>query len=54
MATMKSWHIVVMDGYKVVEDREKFDVKESKVLFEELKEKYKESNPTYKVTRDWY
>lgn len=54
MATMKSWHIVVMDGWKQIKDIEKFDIKESKELFEKLKAEYKETNPTYKVTRDWY
>jgi hypothetical protein len=48
---MKSWHIVVMNGYKVVEDIQKFSVQESREIFEEKK---KQSNPTYSVKREYY
>ncbi len=49
---MKSWHIVVMDGYKVIHDIQKFDIAESKTIFAEMKEKYKETK--YRITREWY
>ncbi|WP_407304037.1 hypothetical protein [Acinetobacter sp.] len=51
---MKSWHIVVMNGFKQVEEFERFSAKESKELFDELRAKYKESHPHYAVKREWY
>lgn len=51
---MKSWHIVVMNGYTVVEDIQKFDVSESRTVYEEKKKQYAESNPTYSVKREYY
>ena len=51
---MKSWHIVVLDGWKEIEHSEKFSVQESKEKFKELKDKYKESHPHYVVKREWY
>jgi len=49
---MKSWHIVVMDGWKQIADIVKFDIAESKTVFAEMKEKYKDT--TYRITREWY
>lgn len=51
---MKSWHIVVMDGWKQIKDIEKFDIKESKEVFQKLKDEYKETHPHYVVKREWY
>lgn len=51
---MKSWHIVVLDGWKQIKDVEKFDTQESKEVFKQMKEEYKESNPTFVVKREWY
>jgi hypothetical protein len=51
---MKSWHVVVMDGYRTVEDRVVLTVKEANDLYAELKAKYKVENPKYYVTRDYY
>jgi hypothetical protein len=43
-----------MNGYKVVEDIQKFSVQESREIFEEKKKQYAESNPTYSVKREYY
>jgi len=51
---MKSWHIVVMEGHKLIKDVEKFNTKEANELFDKLKKEYKETNPTYVVKREWY
>lgn len=55
---MKSWHIVVMDKYKIVEDIQKFDVSESRTTFEAKKEEYKDKKTptggTYSVKREYY
>ena len=55
MAThMKSWHVVVLDGWKYVKDTVKFDVSEARALEKQYKEDYAESNPSYIVKREWY
>ena len=65
MAHMKSWHLVVMNGWKTVKDVVKFDVKEARELETKLKEEYdginvanKEADPQTKdhfvVKREWY
>jgi hypothetical protein len=59
---MKSWHIVVMDGWKTIKDVTKFDVKEARELEKKLKDEYaalKEADPqtptaNYVVKREWY
>jgi hypothetical protein len=51
---MKLWHVIVLDGCRIVEDREKFLVKEANELYEELKKKYAETHPHYAVKREWY
>jgi len=51
---MKSWHVVVLDGCKIILDREVFNVKDAKTLFEELKKQYAETHPHYAVKREWY
>ena len=50
----KSWHIVVLDGWKQIKDIEKFDVKESKELYDQLKAEYAESHPHYVVKREQF
>ena len=54
MAGMKSWHIVVLDGCKTIEEHEKHSVKDANTLYDELKEKYKDKIPQYAVKREWY
>lgn len=51
---MKAWHIVVLDGWKEIENVVKFSAQESKEKFEELKAKYKETHPHYVVKRENY
>jgi methionine synthase I (cobalamin-dependent) len=68
MATMKSWHVIVLDGWKTIEEKNTFSVTESREEFTKLKEKYDEINkqaestakesgtkPTvYSVKREYY
>jgi len=69
MASMKSWHIVVLDGWKTVVDRQTFSVADSRTIYAALKEEYDAKNaeiavqrrlnpdakyPEYVVKREWY
>lgn len=54
MAKMKAWHVIVLDGWKTVEDKEILDITIARTTFDELKKKYAESNPEYAVKREWY
>lgn len=55
MATrMKAWHVSVLDGWKIVSEKELFDVGQARELEKELKAKYAESHPHYVVKREWY
>lgn len=47
---MKFWHVVVMEKYKTVFDKQCMSVKEANSLLIEMKEKYKP--PQYQVTKE--
>lgn len=52
LANMKFWHVVVMDGYKIVEDIKCLSVKEANDLFAEKKKEY--PAPKYAVSKENY
>ena len=51
---MKSWHIIVLHGCKIITDREVFNVKDANTIYDELKKQYAETHPQYAVKREWY
>ena len=51
---MKSWHVIVLDGAKTIEDHEIHKVKDARDKYDELKAKYAVSHPHYSVKREWY
>ena len=50
MASMKSWHVVVLDGWREIEDKISFNAADSKTMFDAKKAEYDEINQRNRET----